>query len=353
MADTEDFTIEVQVDGVPGVEAPETATDGGSDNKAVSNEDALADLRRQLEESAKDAQQARDALAESERRRRDSDNHAMEGRRLAESARVSVDAANYDAISNSLTAAKGELETLQSQLERAMADGDYKSASSIQGKMSIVGGKIVTLETGKAELDERRKAQPDQSQRQNQSQQRQISWDSPWSQDDFETVLRDRTPQTAAWMRSHPQVASDMNFRRQLTAAHNYAVAKGLVPDTAEYFKMVEDTISPKTPGTEQRQQDSKSQVERTRDAQDRTSSAAASTSRTSPTPAAPVSRTVPGAAASKVAVRLTKEEMDHARATLTPEVIGKNPDGTPRDPLVVFAQHKARLQSEGKYTER
>ena len=69
--------------------------------------------------------------------------------------------------------------------------------------------------------------------------------------------------------------------------------------------------------------------------------------------PAAAPSRTVPSAGNARggtVAVTLTPEERQHARLTLTPEIIGVDPvTKLPRDPEVVFAQRKQEAIALGK----
>jgi hypothetical protein len=64
------------------------------------------------------------------------------------------------------------------------------------------------------------------------------------SGDPMEDRLSAFTDRTAAWFRSHPEYLSDSRQNSRVQAAHHFAVADGLTPDTDEYFAHCEKTLN-------------------------------------------------------------------------------------------------------------
>jgi hypothetical protein len=356
--DSDTITIEIPEDSLPQqaepvvakVVAPEQAPvvreqEQGKQTPSDDPDKAVAELRSQLTRSQEERDRMAGALSEESIRRQAAE-------RLVERTAVDSNAAaareietNTAAIASSLSAAKTSLSSLKQSYSAALKEGDFDKAAEIQVDMSTTGARIVALEGGQHELAARKEALKAQPVRQ-QPRQFQFSQSQAWDGEEFEAYLRTRTPQTAAWLRSNPKYASDPSYRSRVVAAHNYAVAKGAIPDTSDYFKIVEDS-------TNQGQASRAEQVmtqDTPRDSKS-TSSAAATVARSNPVPAAPVSRSVPNAApGGRVPITLTRDEQEIARLTLRPEIIGKNPDGTPKDPLVVYAQNKAAQQRDGSF---
>lgn len=63
-----------------------------------------------------------------------------------------------------------------------------------------------------------------------------------------EEFARGRAPQTAEWIRKHPEYAEDETKRAKLHSAHYAAVADGLEPDTPKYLRAVEQKLGIKGP---------------------------------------------------------------------------------------------------------
>ena len=308
-------------------------------------EAGIEDLKRQLAEKDAIVRATNLALEEERRRTSEAQRAAVAARnaaaanegKAAEAERHSADA-QYQSITTTLEAEQARARSLASQKAKAQADQEFDKAEQIGLEIGEVTANISKLKDGKAVIEEaRRSPQVRQEVPQQQPQ--------PSEADRREQWLTQQNPHNAAWIRQHPEFFSDQKFQRRATFASQEAIDQGHAPGTAEYLRIVEEAVglrkapaaepapAPHTPST-------------------RTSSAPAYVAPAAPPVAAPPSREVPtnrpGAQGNRIT--LTKEEADIARATLPPEIIGKNPDGTPKDPLVVFAQNKARMQSDGTW---
>jgi hypothetical protein len=131
-------------------------------------------------------------------------------------------------------------------------------------------------------------------------------------QDPVEAVASQLTPRSADWVRRHPEYARDQRMMRQMIAAHELAVSRGIQVDSDDYFSDVEHTLR-LTPG-----QAAQKPVE-----EDPTAQAAQVTQRRSSPAAAPVSRTPAGGS---TIIRLSPEEREIAGfMKMTPEEYAKN----------------------------
>ncbi len=139
--------------------------------------------------------------------------------------------------------------------------------------------------------------------------------------DPVESLASQLTPKSAAWVRRHPEYATDNRMYQRMLAAHNLAVTEDYEPDTPEYFAKVEQTLGIGRA------------VAATDD--DATSDAGQVTGRRSAPAAAPVSRSGDGTGVNRNSVRLTAAEIEMA------EMSGMTPQE--------YAKQKITLQKEGK----
>src|SRR6266571_1694187 len=51
------------------------------------------------------------------------------------------------------------------------------------------------------------------------------------------------SPRSGAWVRAHPEFVRDPQKNRQMLAAHELALARGIAADTDDYFESIEDTL--------------------------------------------------------------------------------------------------------------
>jgi hypothetical protein len=91
--------------------------------------------------------------------------------------------------------------------------------------MSANSAKLLQLENGKAALEKAPKPQ----------------LRAPV--DPVEQFVSRLTPQSASWVRAHPEFVRDAAKNRKMLAAHEMAMADGLQADTPAYFAAIEDTL--------------------------------------------------------------------------------------------------------------
>jgi len=261
--------------------------------REIPAEEGIAELKRKLESE-------RSARLEAEQR-------AREAASQVHAAKTEVEDTNLQLVNNAIATVTQNKKILRSQYSAAMAVGDYEKAAEIQDAMADNSAKLLQLENGKAAMESRPKDVPQR----------------PRVSDPVEALASQLTPRSAAWVRAHPEYATDPRLNAKMIAAHNLAIADGLVADTDDYFSEVENTlkISRKAP---QRVDD-----------EDPMQAAAQVTQRRYAPPEAPVSRS--GSAPDKRpnVVRLTAQEREIASMMGMTEV--------------EYATNKLALKKEGK----
>jgi hypothetical protein len=268
--------------------------------------------------------------------------------------------AEYTAVTTGLTSAQGEADSIKPLLEAALKDGDYGKAAELQMRAARVGARIERLEEAKGAYDAVRPApgQPRQAPQQTQG----PDWNLPWTAEGFEAYLRTRTAMSAAWLREHPQFATDVSFRNAVGGAHEY-ISKTLriAPDTPAYFAKLEESVgirqAPTAPQPQPQPQPQPAAAPATPAAPH--SAAAPATPRQSapppasrPAPAAPPSNSVPSPSGRPgpggTTVTLSAEERRVARQTFTKESSPAVAAGM--DAEEAYARQKARLIEEGRW---
>lgn len=305
---------------------------------------ALEDVRRQLAAATAERENLKRLNQELDVRRSDAERQSAQRqvqveqfRQQAEQTTQTVADREFQMVESQITSQKDALSLLRRDYKSAMEAGDFDRAGEISEHLGRTSARLENLETSRSFLDDQRKnpPKPDTSQpRQDQNRPQQLDWNRSWSSGEFDQALRTLTPQTASWVRQHPQFGTDVQFRRQVQAAHNLASAKGYPQDTDGYFDFINKTVGIDQPELPRAAAPSQPSLGRTPGA----------------SAAAPPSRSVPGASTNPRHIQLTPEEREIAKLTLTADVIGKNPDGSPRDPEVVFAENKAKLLQEGEW---
>jgi hypothetical protein len=273
--------IEVEkVEAAPVFEKPE-----------VSTEDAMANLLAQL-----DAEKARAAAAEQRAQQAAVQTHAAESE---------VEQTNLQLINSAIEQVKAFQANLKANLKSAIANGDVDAQADIYEAMGNASAKMMQLETGKQAMETAPKREPPRA----------------VAPDPVEAIAAQLSPRSAAWVRAHPEFATDQRKFQRMLAAHNLAVNEDISPDTDEYFAAIEDTLKVRP---------------RAAAAVDEPTEAAAQVvQRRSSPAAAPVSRTVNGTAPRPGVVRLSREEREAAADMGMTEAD--------------YAKNKYALQKEGK----
>lgn len=303
-----------------------------------SAESGIEDLRRQLAE--KDAIVKATGLALEEERRRT----AEAQRTAAQANAVAVDSqtkvahaehatteAHYQSITTTLEAEQSRARALASAKAKASADQDFDKAEQIGLEIGEVTANIAKLKDGKAVIEEARRVGPVAPQP--------VARPQPSESDRREQWLSQQNPHNAAWIRQHSdKFFGDQGFQRKATAASTYAIeVLGHPVGTPEYFKHVEEA-------TGLRQKDvAVAHAPPPAAAPVHSSTRTTTAPPVAATPSREVPTSRPGVQGNRVS--LTPDEVAIARATLTPDIIGKD-----KDPLVVFAQNKAKMMAEGTW---
>ena len=263
MNDTEVQIPEIEIaEKAPEVEIQAEANE-------IEPEAGLEDLKRRLEEE-------RNARFEAE-------NRAREASEAARKAYNDMEDTNLHLITNAIDTVKRDNDLLKSQLRDAMSVGDYDKASEIQVEISSNSAKLLQLENGKVAMQNKPKQDF-----------------APKSSDPVEQFASQLSPRSADWVRRNPQCVTDPRLHQKMVAAHNLAVADGYIPDSDDYFRVIESTLKLNN-SNQQAQPD---QV---------MSSASAPVQRRSSPAAAPVTRSPGGPGTSPTRIRLTAEEAEFA----------------------------------------
>lgn len=265
--------------------------DDGTKKPAIEPEEGIEELRRRLE-------QERQGRLEAERR-------AQEAAQAANQARTEVDSSNLQLVRTAINTMRQEGEFAKARYREAMAAGDYDAASDAQEAIADARAKLLQLENGAAAMEE---------------QARQPVKPVPHT-DPVEMLASQLSPQSAAWVRAHPEYARNPRLTQKMIAAHNLVTADGIAVDTPEYFSTVERVLGVQAAPRQEEAQDSA------------LSAAAAPSQRRAAPAAAPVTRS--GGSNRPNVVRLSAEEREMA------QVMGMSPED--------YARNKVALQREGK----
>lgn len=235
----------------------------------------------------------------------------------AEQRAQSAETKSGQSVNSVLEARKAEAASLrsahQTAFEQAQAKmisslelGQYAEVAKAQADMNTAQLNLDKVDTHKRNLDQFEAQQAAQAR---QPQQPQIS------------------ARTKSWIDAHPEFNTDPVFQAECVAAHNVAVARGIKPDTDDYFRFVEQRAG--VPATE----DEPIIVHR----------------RDPVTNAAPVSRSTPqnnGRPQNDSRVQLTPADREMAEMVNRDEIdAGKM---TKEDAWKKYAARKLQLQREG-----
>lgn len=197
----------------------------------------IAALKAQIAERDSLLSRQNSELESAHRLRVEAENRARAAARDTETSRASATDAEHTAILNGLTSAQAEAAALETEFAALMADGKFKEAGALQGRLGRVGARIEALEQGKAAIEAAKKNPPT-------PQQKTLSPD-----EERENFLAAQHPANAAWIRQNSsRFFTDPVFREKASAASNYAnKVLGHAIGTPEYFQHVEEAVGLRT----------------------------------------------------------------------------------------------------------
>lgn len=210
-----DVEIELEdkkpVDAKPDIEVVEEPPKKEAKEPEIKLDDAIAELKSRLEEE--------------QRARREAEQRAREFQNVATTARSEVEETNLHLINSAIDSLKRDAAILKSNYTSALASNNYEKAAEIQEQMSLNSTKLMRLEDGKVELEKKPKVE------------------APRYSDPVEEFASRLSPDSARWVRQHPEYVTDPRLNRQMVSAHTLAVSKGIQADTPEYFQYIENVL--------------------------------------------------------------------------------------------------------------
>lgn len=226
--------------------------------------------------------------------RLEAEKRARDAAKQVERASADVHDAQLSLVQTAFDGLKRDQDILKNSFKESMAIGDFDRAAEIQEAMSMNSAKLLQLEHGLNEMKNRIPVQPVTPP---------PSAAHEMTVDDL--IARVNTPLSKNWLMNNKQHLPDGRAIRIMARAHEDAIDMGIIPESPEYFAMVEGRLGIN-------RQQAPAQVPQ----QDAALSTAASPvqRRTSPA-AAPVSRSpVSSNGTRQNTIRLTPEEVEAAK---------------------------------------
>lgn len=266
--------IEIEIDEIEKTDDADDIVVEDADN---SEPEAKNDIDKSLEDLKAQLERERQARLDAERRAHETESSLYQAKNETKSS-------NLHLVTNAIETVKQTNDVLKANYREAMSVGDYDAAADIQATMVENAAKLQQLEQGRKALEKT----PDYE-----------VPDPYMPSDPVEALASQLSPRSAAWVRSHPEYATDPKMYQKMLAAHNLAVTDDIEPDSDEYFDAIETTLRIRN-------------APRSYD-DNASSQAAKPTQRRSSPPAAPVSRGGSGTGSRANVVRLSAEEREMA----------------------------------------
>lgn len=298
-------------------------------------EEALAQAQSYGKQQ-EDARRAAEATAANERAMREQ--AQREAQQALQNAQEYQDrAANSEMvlIDNGIESAKRELEAHEAEYTRAAEAGEFTKMASVQTKLSRAAAKLDRLEAEKYSFEQNTKRQPT-------TEGRVVApIETTVSPNVSERYLAQFSPVAQNWLRQHPdcwpsEYGGSAQKNSKMMAGHYDAIAQNLTLNSPEYFKVIEEHVSPPVSAPLVRDDKITSRAAEIQVAGENT--------RPRAQPSAPVSReapTVPGQHRNVREVRLTKDQQEMAKVSF--------PHLTEAQAYGQYARNLVELESEGK----
>lgn len=214
-------------DGKTDVDVKASDEDAGDKKADKADDDPIESLKRQLAEAEARAEKESRARAYAEQQAKD-----YEGR--YSNASNHTLASQLDSVQSAIELSKTKLENAQREWRDAQEVADWDAAAKAQAKMSDAQYDLRTLESGKRELEYRRKS----------SQERQTQAPEPAGVD----AMIDKTIEASSvkaqdYIRRNRDSLKSTDDVNMLYAAHNMALAKKHVADSEDYFAFIDSQM--------------------------------------------------------------------------------------------------------------
>lgn len=223
-------SVEISLGDEPKVEKRETAAQQ-ADNDVDEREQQLIEIKRQYEEQKRRAEAERNARQQAEQ-------YAYEQSQRAQYAQYDAEGNRLQTYINAIEATEQAASNAERAYADAMASGDYQAAGRAQRAMASAEAHLLRLQNDKAQAEQYIESLRTEGRVQAPQKQ---SFAPEQNADPVEDMAARLTPKSAAWLRQHPEAASQVS---KLTAAHAAATQlEGLEVESPEYFRYVEERL--------------------------------------------------------------------------------------------------------------
>lgn len=202
------------------------------------HEQALAEAKA-FAKQQEEARRAAEATAASERAMREqAERQAQQAQQAYNEAQERAANSELAVIDNGIAAAQAQVESLQEEFTRAAEAGEFAKMGVIQTKISKAAAALDRLENTKATFDIASKTAEGRV-------------EAPVVQQNaFEKYVSAFAPQAQNWIRQHPDcvppaVGGNATRHNLMMAGHYAAIGKGILEGTSEYFRTIEEHLSP------------------------------------------------------------------------------------------------------------
>jgi len=259
----------------PAIEIVDGSVSADSEqNEPKDVEKALKKLTKKLEKE-KEARQAAEV-------------QARKSAEYARSAVIDAQDSRIHLVGGAIETMKRDDEILTAHLRNAMEIGDFDRAAEIQKTLAVNANKMMELERGYQDL---RNAPPPPPVQQ-----------APAGEMNVEDIIQRVTPRSAEWLRENKKHLPDSRSLRIMARAHEDAIDHGMIPESDQYFRFVENRLGIN--------RDQKPYY----DGDDAMSGAAKATKNRQSPPSAPVSRQPVDSQTRPGVIRLTAEQVEAAK---------------------------------------
>jgi hypothetical protein len=174
-------------------------------------EEGLEKLKKQLEEEKIG--------------RANAEQHAREASEAELRAKTEVHGTQLDLLTSAIASRTQSNVELKQKFADALAAQDFNAAAEANSEMNANLAEIQSFKNAKQQLEKAPKP---------------IVRAPADRVDEFVSKL---SPQSASWVRAHPEFVRDTQKNRQMLAAHEIALARGYAADSDEYFHSIEKTL--------------------------------------------------------------------------------------------------------------
>jgi hypothetical protein len=231
MPDEDEIVVELDPkDMAGGVDPPAPGAD--ADKPPPSDDDAAAVLRGQVDKLKGELETSKRQLDGAIAGQSEAQARAEQAARAAQEARRAAVEESTRSRESRKQGIDAEASALENSLAVAHASQDYTQVAKLQRQMTA-------LEVERRELD---RGEPPAT-RSTEGRVVRDQQPPPQRMDMVEAMAAQLAPPAAAWIRAHPDYATDQNKNMRLKAHHTLVVADGFQANTPEYFAEIEKRL--------------------------------------------------------------------------------------------------------------